>query len=102
MTPRYDSSAPYANPDYVNDNIHSKIDINQALRFIEDVKALSRYLKKNPKSAAAALILFALGYFIWPFDAVPDVIPLAGYLDDAAIIASTVATLGGALDAYRS
>ena len=36
------------------------------------------------------LIIGALGYFISPIDAIPDVIPLIGYSDDAAIITAVV------------
>lgn len=63
--------------------------------------ALWRYLNDSPSAAAVAMILFALGYFICPTDVVPDVIPLAGYTDDAAVIAAVVAKLGSALDGYH-
>jgi uncharacterized membrane protein YkvA (DUF1232 family) len=33
-----------------------------------------------------ASIIAALGYFICPIDAVPDIIPFAGYLDDLAVL----------------
>ena len=35
---------------------------------------------------ARALIVGALGYFIWPFDAVPDAVPFVGYVDDATML----------------
>ena len=35
---------------------------------------------------ARALIIAALGYFIWPFDAVPDAIPVVGYADDVVVM----------------
>ncbi len=38
-------------------------------------------------------IVAALGYLIWPFDAVPDLIPFAGYADDLAVLAGLLVTL---------
>lgn len=37
-----------------------------------------------------ALILAALGYTVSPIDLVPDVIPVVGLSDDAAVLAATV------------
>ena len=39
---------------------------------------------------AKGIILGALGYFIFPFDAIPDFIPLLGYSDDFGIIAAAI------------
>jgi uncharacterized membrane protein YkvA (DUF1232 family) len=36
---------------------------------------------------ARALIVGALGYFIWPLDAIPDGVPVLGYADDVAVMA---------------
>jgi len=36
--------------------------------------------------ASIALITFAIIYFISPIDLIPDVIPVVGYIDDAAVI----------------
>ncbi|WP_421791402.1 YkvA family protein [Hyphobacterium sp.] len=41
-----------------------------------------------------ATCLGALGYLILPTDAVADVIPVAGYLDDAGMITAAIASLG--------
>ena len=35
----------------------------------------------------SAALLFALAYFVSPFDAVPDALPVVGFLDDAALVA---------------
>ena len=35
-----------------------------------------------------AAITCALGYFISPLDAIPDIIPVVGYSDDASVIAA--------------
>ena len=37
-----------------------------------------------------AAVLAPLGYFISPIDAIPDMIPVFGYTDDAAIIAAAL------------
>jgi len=46
--------------------------------------------------ATAAII-----YFVNPADVIPDVIPLVGYVDDAAVIAWVVAAIRADLDAFR-
>lgn len=42
---------------------------------------------------AKASILPALGYFIFPIDVIPDVIPVVGLTDDASVIAGVIALL---------
>lgn len=39
------------------------------------------------------LIVGALGYFIMPWDAVPDLIPVAGWADDAGVIAAVMGVI---------
>ena len=43
---------------------------------------------------AQATIIGALVYFISPVDAIPDFIPGIGYVDDLAVMAAAIATLG--------
>lgn len=40
--------------------------------------------------AIKSAIAGALGYLILPLDLIPDIIPVAGYTDDAAALAATV------------
>ncbi|MBP6718447.1 MAG: DUF1232 domain-containing protein, partial [Rhodoferax sp.] len=40
---------------------------------------------------AKTAIFAALGYFISPVDAIPDVVPLVGYADDLGILAAAFA-----------
>ena len=40
------------------------------------------------------LVIGALGYFIWPLDAVPDVIPAVGLADDASALLLALLQLG--------
>lgn len=51
---------------------------------------------------AKAVIYGALGYFILPIDAIPDVIPVVGFTDDAAALASCLITVGNCTkDSHR-
>ncbi|MCB9896106.1 MAG: DUF1232 domain-containing protein [Planctomycetes bacterium] len=54
------------------------------------------YMIRDPKVALGvkATAVLALLYFISPVDAIPDVIPITGYLDDAAVITSALTVLG--------
>lgn len=49
-----------------------------------------RDLKGTVPAWAKAAILGALGYFIFPLDVIPDVIPVTGFIDDLAIIATVM------------
>src|ERR1700732_1846930 len=61
------------------------------LPFVEDL--LSAYYcafdKETPRHVQAAL-LGAVAYFILPFDFVPDMLPVLGFTDDAAVLATAM------------
>ena len=61
-------------------------------RFIPDCIVLVRRLLRDPRVPRRhKLLLGALvGYLALPFDLVPDFIPVAGYLDDALVVALTL------------
>ena len=42
-------------------------------------------------------LLAALGYFVLPIDALPDIMPLLGFTDDAAVIAAAIAAVAGSI-----
>lgn len=42
-------------------------------------------------------LLAALGYFVLPIDAIPDIMPLLGFTDDAAVIAAAIAAVAGSI-----
>ena len=44
---------------------------------------------------------FAVAYLISPVDVIPDVIPLLGFVDDAAVFAMVVKAFGSEIEAYR-
>ena len=59
-------------------------------------KALLLYyvgIDRNTPFWAKGVISAALGYLIFPIDAIPDFIPFVGYADDAVAIASALATV---------
>ncbi len=54
------------------------------------------YAARDPRTplAARGIMLGALGYFVLPVDAIPDVFAGIGFTDDAAVFAAVLATLG--------
>jgi uncharacterized membrane protein YkvA (DUF1232 family) len=48
--------------------------------------------EKTPKWAKR-VIYAALGYFIFPLDAIPDLAPLVGYTDDLSVMVAALATV---------
>ncbi len=61
------------------------------LPFAEDLVAAfyCAFDKQTPRHVQATL-LGAIAYFILPFDFVPDVLPLLGFTDDAAMLATAI------------
>ncbi len=47
------------------------------------------------------LFVLALAYVVWPVDAIPDVIPVVGWLDDLGVVALASAFLWRAIEPYR-
>ena len=61
------------------------------LPFAEDL--LTAYycaFDRNTPDHVRAALLSALTYFVLPFDFMPDVLPIVGFTDDAAVIAGTL------------
>ena len=42
---------------------------------------------------AKGVIAGALGYFIFPLDAIPDITPIVGYADDLGVLAAALASI---------
>ena len=53
------------------------------------------YAAEDPNTPAWAktVIYGALGYLIFPLDALPDMTPLVGYADDLGVLAAAIATV---------
>jgi uncharacterized membrane protein YkvA (DUF1232 family) len=61
------------------------------LPFTEDLLAAyyCAFDKQTPRHVQVAL-LSAIAYFILPFDFIPDMMPVLGFTDDAAILATAI------------
>jgi uncharacterized membrane protein YkvA (DUF1232 family) len=59
--------------------------------FAEDLLAAyyCAFDRETPRHVQAAL-LGALAYFILPFDFLPDMLPILGFTDDAAVLATAI------------
>ena len=69
--------------------------VAKRIPFAEDLLA-AWFCARDPATPRRVrmTLLAALGYFVLPVDAIPDIMPLLGFTDDAAVIAALVATLG--------
>lgn len=54
--------------------------------------------KENVPRRAKGIIIAALGYFILPFDLIPDFIPLIGYTDDMGALMMALAIVSIYID----
>ena len=61
------------------------------LPFAEDLVAayFCAFDRNTPRRVQVAL-LGAIAYFVLPFDAIPDMLPLVGFTDDAAVLATVI------------
>jgi uncharacterized membrane protein YkvA (DUF1232 family) len=61
------------------------------LPFAEDLLAAyyCAFDKQTPRHVQVAL-LGAIAYFVLPFDFIPDMLPVLGYTDDAAVLATAI------------
>jgi uncharacterized membrane protein YkvA (DUF1232 family) len=66
--------------------------IGRHLPFVEDLIA-AYYCALDPATPTRVrgMLLAALAYFILPFDFIPDMLPVIGFADDAALLAATIA-----------
>ena len=87
----------------VSQNLDKKIKANRRniFKVLNHLKALKRYiLDKDVKWYKKSVVVAALLYFIAPIDAIPDVAPFVGFLDDIGVIAFTIRFLGSEIQSY--
>ena len=87
---------------YVDDRLWVKLEkFGKKLSFARDIMALYKYLVDNSvRWQRKAIIVAALIYFIAPIDAIPDIAPLIGYMDDLGVITSVLKFMGSELIPY--
>ncbi|MEL7021650.1 MAG: YkvA family protein [Bacteroidota bacterium] len=56
------------------------------------------YKRQETPSWAKRIVIGALGYFISPFDMLPDLTPLVGYTDDIGILSFGLVTIAAYID----
>jgi uncharacterized membrane protein YkvA (DUF1232 family) len=74
--------------------------LGRHLPFVEDLLA-AYYCALDPATPARVrvMLLAALAYFILPFDLIPDMLPVFGFADDAALLAATIALVSSHITA---
>ena len=67
-----------------------------ALPFAEDLLAAyyCAFDRDTPRHVQAALV-GALAYFVLPFDVIPDMMPVLGFTDDAAVLLAALRMVAG-------
>jgi uncharacterized membrane protein YkvA (DUF1232 family) len=72
--------------------------VGAGLPFAEDLLAAyyCAFDRDTPLQVKAAL-LGALAYFVLPFDVIPDVLPVIGFTDDAAVLATAIRLVAGSI-----
>jgi uncharacterized membrane protein YkvA (DUF1232 family) len=67
-----------------------------SLPFVDDLLAAyyCAFDKQTPRHVQVAL-LGAIAYFILPFDFIPDMMPVLGFTDDAAVLATVIRLVAG-------
>ncbi len=86
-----------------------RLDQGRLAQFVDDLGSVSRLLgsyyrreyTRLPKKTIV-MGLLALFYFLNPFDILPDVFPLLGYIDDAAVVSFLVGAFRFDLETFRS
>lgn len=99
----YDSEAKVEEgKEYVDEKLWVKLErVGKKISFAQDILALYQYVIDSKVSwHRKAIVVGALVYFIAPIDAIPDLAPLFGYLDDLGVITALLKFLGSELIPY--
>jgi len=87
---------------FVEENLWTKLSKSGAkISFAKDLYALFNYMRdRYIPWYRKAIVVAALIYFITPMDAIPDLAPLFGYLDDFGVVASVLKYMGSEIAPY--
>jgi len=100
---KYDSPEKvYKGEEEVEERLWDKLErVGKKINFAKDVKALYRYMRdRYVPWYRKSIVIGALIYFISPIDAIPDLAPLVGYLDDLGVIMAVLKFMGSELIPY--
>ncbi len=88
--------------EYVDERLWVKLEkVGKRLSFARDILALYQYMMDSGVSwHRKSIVVASLIYFISPIDAIPDIAPLVGYLDDLGVITAVLKFLGSELIPY--
>ncbi len=91
-----------AKTEEIEESLWAKIErTGKKISFTRDILALYNYLKdENVAWYRKAIVIGALIYFITPIDAIPDLSPLIGYLDDLGVITAVIKYMGSEILPY--
>lgn len=66
--------------------------------FAEDVLA-AFYCATDPATdrRVKMVLVGAIAYFVMPFDVIPDMLPILGFTDDAALLTAAIASVAGSI-----
>lgn len=88
-----DQTSAYA-PQYSESGFWEKLGsyAKKAGREVVENALVLYYTLQDPDvpTKSKAIICGALGYFILPFDVIPDIVPVAGFTDDLAVLAAAI------------
>jgi uncharacterized membrane protein YkvA (DUF1232 family) len=72
--------------------------VAKRIPFTEDLLA-AWFCARDPATPRRVrlTLLAAIGYFVLPLDALPDIMPFLGFTDDAAVIAAVIAAVASSI-----
>jgi len=97
-----EKKSPEEQEKYIEENLWEKLErVGKKISFAKDILALVNYMRDpNVSWHRKSIVVGALIYFIFPIDAIPDITPLIGYLDDLGVITAVLKFLGNELIPY--
>jgi uncharacterized membrane protein YkvA (DUF1232 family) len=93
----FDTNALVSDPQRLRESFWKKLKrVAGNLPFAEDLLAAyyCAFDRQTPRHVQVAL-LGAIAYFVLPFDFMPDVLPVLGFTDDAAVLATAIRLVTG-------
>lgn len=93
----FDTNVLVSNPERLRESFWKKLKrVTAQLPFAEDLLAAyyCAFDRETPRHVQVAL-LGAIAYFVLPFDFMPDMLPVLGFTDDAAVLATAIRLVSG-------